>query len=175
MTTCVAFGATVDTWNVSVYIHIVDKNTTVPHLWNKSQKMWWAGRLWDNRKRPWLPYSTLMSCYFYHFPPIFWIPWYLLHKHYLKSSHMHLLATYKSTLSQALSLYVTSGIQDFVKCCIKNWVYLDLRPDNMLFGVLQPTECKSWMMQISFKTFTEPAACKKKEKKGMKNSNKIKI
>ena len=30
--------------------------------------------------------------------------------------------------------YVTNGIQDFVKC----WVNFDLRPDNMLFGRLQP-------------------------------------
>ena len=30
--------------------------------------------------------------------------------------------------------YVTNGIQDFVKCCIKSWVPLDLRPDIMQFG-----------------------------------------
>ena len=34
--------------------------------------------------------------------------------------------------------YVTNGIQDFVKCCMKSWVNRDLRPDNMLFGGLQP-------------------------------------
>ena len=28
-----------DTWNVSIYLHIMDQNTTVSHLWNKSQKM----------------------------------------------------------------------------------------------------------------------------------------
>ena len=27
---------------------------------------------------------------------------------------------------------------DFVKCCIKTLMHLDLRPDNMLFGGLQP-------------------------------------
>ena len=34
--------------------------------------------------------------------------------------------------------HVTSGIRDFVKCCIKSWVHLDLQPD-MLLGGLQPT------------------------------------
>ena len=34
--------------------------------------------------------------------------------------------------------YVTNNIQDFVKCCIKSWVHLDLRPDSMLFGGLHP-------------------------------------
>ena len=33
--------------------------------------------------------------------------------------------------------YVTNGIQDFVKCHIKCWVPLDLRPNKMLFGRLQ--------------------------------------
>ena len=47
------------------------------------------------------------------------------------------------TLSQIKSQefigsYVINGIQDLVKCCIKGWVHLDLRPDNMLFGGLQP-------------------------------------
>ena len=31
-TTIVAFGAITDTWNVSVYIHIMNTNTTAPHL-----------------------------------------------------------------------------------------------------------------------------------------------
>ena len=34
--------------------------------------------------------------------------------------------------------YITNGIQDFVKSCIKRCVHLDLRPDNMLLGGLQP-------------------------------------
>ena len=36
--------------------------------------------------------------------------------------------------------YVTNGIQDFVKCSIKGWVHLDLRPDHMLCVKLQPVE-----------------------------------
>ena len=32
--------------------------------------------------------------------------------------------------------YVTNGIHDVAKCCIKSWLHLDLRPDNMLFGGL---------------------------------------
>ena len=38
--------------------------------------------------------------------------------------------------------YVNNGIQEFVKCCIKIWVYLDLRPNNTLFGRLQPKRQK---------------------------------
>ena len=41
--TTVAFGAITVTGNVSVYAHIMDINTTVPHLLNKSQKMGWGG------------------------------------------------------------------------------------------------------------------------------------
>ena len=41
--------------------------------------------------------------------------------------------------------YVTNGIQDFVKCCIKSWVHLDLRPDITLFDGLQPIGRKIFM------------------------------
>ena len=34
--------------------------------------------------------------------------------------------------------YVINDIQEFVKSCIKSGVHLDLRPNNMLFGRLQP-------------------------------------
>ena len=34
--------------------------------------------------------------------------------------------------------HVTNDIQDLVKCSIKRWMHLDLRPDDMLFGGLQP-------------------------------------
>ena len=33
--TIVAFGATTDIWNVSIYIHIMDINTSAPHLSNR--------------------------------------------------------------------------------------------------------------------------------------------
>ena len=46
-------------------------------------------------------------------------------------------------------------IQDFVKCCIKHLLHLDLRPDN-IFGRLQPTE--SWL-------YTNYCFNKKKRKK----------
>ena len=35
-------------------------------------------------------------------------------------------------------VYVINGLRDFVKCYIKRCVHLDLQPDNMLFGGLQP-------------------------------------
>ena len=34
--------------------------------------------------------------------------------------------------------YITSDIRDFVKCCINNWLHLELLP-TALFGGLQPT------------------------------------
>ena len=73
-TMIVACGAITDIWNVSVYIHIMDKNTTARHLWNKSEII---GSI--------LHYSVphkKCHAYFYHFPPIFWISRYLLHKDY---------------------------------------------------------------------------------------------
>ena len=30
--------------------------------------------------------------------------------------------------------YVNKVIQDFIKCCIKSWLHVDLQPDNILFG-----------------------------------------
>ena len=45
---------------------------------------------------------------------------------------------YTNATSNHIKLtYVTNGIQEFVKC-IKRWAHLDLRPNNMLFGCLQP-------------------------------------
>ena len=46
--TTLVSGAITDAWNVSIYIYIMDINTTAPHLWNKSQKMGrWAAHFWD--------------------------------------------------------------------------------------------------------------------------------
>ena len=42
--------------------------------------------------------------------------------------------------NKAFLSHVTNGIQDFVKCCIKSWVHLNLQPQNMLFGGLQPSD-----------------------------------
>ena len=82
---------------------------------------------------------------FYYFPPSFRISQYLLHKHYLKSNHRNLLPTYKSTLSHQVLSHM---FQDFVKCCIKNWVHLDLLPDNVLFGGL-PFQKYSYLQRES--------------------------
>ena len=149
--TIVVFGAITDIWNVSIYIHIMV--TTAPHLWNKSQKMeCWAAHYQDTRKHPWLPSPTqTMSRLFLS------LPTYLL----------NILVSTIQTLSQITSqdctghiqkhlittgplTYVTNGIQDFVKCYIKSWVHLDLRPDNMLFGGLQPTICKTYFNRIKY-------------------------
>ena len=35
-------------------------------------------------------------------------------------------------------IYGIDGVQDLVKCCIKGWVHLNYRPENMLFGTLPP-------------------------------------
>ena len=37
-----------------------------------------------------------------------------------------------------------NDIEDFVKCCIKRWLHLNVRPDNMLFGRLQPIISNVW-------------------------------
>ena len=47
-------------------------------------------------------------------------------------------APYKNTITTSPLTYAANSIQDFVKCCIKRSVHLHLRPDNMLFGGLQP-------------------------------------
>ena len=55
-------------------------------------------------------------------------------------------------MTTGLLTYVTNGIQDFIKCCIKSRVHLDLPPDNMPFGGLQPVGslcCKSTHTNIS--------------------------
>ena len=50
--------------------------------------------------------------------------WYQLHKHYLKSNHRNILATYKKHfITTHPHTYDTNDIQDFVKCCITSWVH----------------------------------------------------
>ena len=51
-------------------------------------------------------YKTFHA-YFHHFPPIFWILWYLQHKHNHKSNHRNLLTTYKSTSSQQVLSHIS--------------------------------------------------------------------
>ena len=41
----------------------------------------------------------------------------------------------KTPYHKSSHIYVTNGIQDFVKCCIKSWLHLDIQLHNMLFGV----------------------------------------
>ena len=50
-------------------------------------------------------------------------------------------------MAQNVLSHVTNGIQEFVKCCMKSSVHLDLWPNNMLYGRLQPEiKMKSIMM-----------------------------
>ena len=37
-----------------------------------------------------------------------------------------------------LLTHITNGIQEFVKCCIRSWLHLNLWLNNMLFSILQP-------------------------------------
>ena len=65
----------------------------------------------------------------------------VLHKkcHLFLTLPTYLLNIMVSTTQTICPLtYVTNGIHDFIKCCIKRWVHLDLRPNNMLFGGPQP-------------------------------------
>ena len=54
--------------------------------------------------------------------------------HYLKSQEF--ISDIKQHFMTSPPTYVTNGIQEFVKCCIKSLVNLNLGPDNMLFGRL---------------------------------------
>ena len=53
---------------------------------------------------------------------------------------------------------VTTGIQDFVKCCIKHWLHLDLQPD-VLFGGLQQSYYVVNAEKIYFKLLFLITAC----------------
>ena len=54
-------------------------------------------------------------------------------------SHNFISHTQRHFITTSPLTYVTNGIRDFVKCCIKSRVHLDLRPENMLFGALRPS------------------------------------
>ena len=100
-----------DSYNISV--HIMDINTTEPHLWNKSQKMGvWVWLLIFDHSSPTQTRAQIKS------------------EEFIGHVKQHFMT---SPLT-----YVTKGIQDFVKCCIKCFVHLDLQYYNMLFGRLQP-------------------------------------
>ena len=52
--------------------------------------------------------------------------------------------------------YLTNGIQDFVKCCIKSYMHLDLRPANILFGGLHHSAMSSHNCSLKFSSMTPP-------------------
>ena len=60
-----------------------------------------------------------------------------IQKHFIIASHL---------------THVTNGVQDFVKCCIKRWVHLHLRPDKMLFGGLQPSDINHRLLDFKHLT-----------------------
>ena len=135
----ITFGAIIDTWNVSVYTHtyIMDIiNTTPPHL--KSQKIG-VELLISERTGSVLDYPVPRKTFLL-------LPTYLLN---IKLSTTQTFSQIKPqevighTLQHFMTgslTYLNNDIQDLVKCCIKRWVLLDLRPVNMLFGGVQPIE-----------------------------------
>ena len=92
----------------------------------------WAAHFWDNRKSPCLPSSTLKKVhdYFYHLSPIFWISTTQTPAQIKSQEFIGLIKQHSMTTSPPTC--VANGIQYFVKCCIKNWVHLDLRPNIFL-------------------------------------------
>ena len=59
-----------------------------------------------------------------------------------------ILSYIKQRFMTNLVTCITTGIQNVVKCCIKSWVHLDLRPNNMLFGRLQPQGSHQNLVQM---------------------------
>ena len=49
------------------------------------------------------------------------------------SSIQECIAHLKQHFLTSLLTYVTNGIQDFVKCCMKSWLHIDLQLNNILF------------------------------------------
>ena len=94
-TTIVAFGAITDIWNVSIYMHIMNINTTALHrkITENGGVNLLISEISGSVLDCHVPHKKCRA-YFYRFPPIFRIPWYLLHKHYLKSDHRNLLTAY---------------------------------------------------------------------------------
>ena len=150
-TTVVDFGALIDTWNISIYIHFMDKNARAPHLWNKSPKMVcvcvcvcvcvlscsFLGK--QEASLPTQVRTKKCHAYFIHLLPISNIK---STTHTLSQNNSQeiigIIKQHFPTTSHLM--YVANGIHDFVKWCIKSWMHLDLRPDNMLFSGLQPTD-----------------------------------
>ena len=142
----VAFGAIADKWNISVYIHIMDKNMTAVLIWNNSQKNWCVC-LWGGGG----------GCWAFHF----WITGSVLAFPVLHKNCHFFFITYNLPFeyhgiyyTNTISNQITNGIQDFVKCCIRSWVQFDLRPDNIIFGELQPM----WHQICNSETQRNPAA-----------------
>ena len=65
--TIVAFGDITDTWNVSIYMRIIDIKLQHFTIEINHRTMWgWAVQFWDNRTLPSLPCPTQkMSCLFW--------------------------------------------------------------------------------------------------------------
>ena len=72
--------------------------------------------------------GSVLDYLVYHFPPIFEISCYLLHKHYLNSNHKNLLAKNKNTIYHNKPSYIRHQWHSRFckKYCIKRWEHLDL-------------------------------------------------
>ena len=55
--------------------------------------------------------------------------------------------------------YVTNGIQEFVKCCSKSWVHLDIRPNDILLGRLQSLVAQNTIC-VTLEVVNEHCSCK---------------
>ena len=81
----------------------------------------WAVQFWDNRKRPWLPYSAQMFIFItshlsFEYHGIYYSNT-IKSQDFIGHIQKHFIT---SPLTNG-----TNGIQDFVECCIKMWVQFD--------------------------------------------------
>ena len=92
-------------------------------------KWGWAAHFWDNWKRPCLPTSAQkISCLFLSLATCFSNIMVSTTQTVSQMKSQEIIGHIKQHFMTTSPLtYVTNGIQDFVKCCIKRWVHLDLQ------------------------------------------------
>ena len=141
--TIVAFGATIDIWNISIYIHM-DTNSTASHLWNKTLKLeGGGGGGWRGGGGEFQLLISEITESVLDYPD----------RHKKKSCIILSLPTYPLNITNNISNQITGIYWPHTKAFYRNksshichqWhsrfckmLHLDLRPDNMPFGGLQP-------------------------------------
>ena len=87
-----------------------------------------------------------------------WHAYFFITYNYL-SNIMVSSTTCQHLVTTSLVTHVTNAIQHFVKCGIKSCVHLNFRPDNMLFGRLQPITKRSIFQKVSSRVHMKYVFC----------------